>query len=153
VGIERNIIKAANFYKSALQNGSLEAYCALARLDTQGAPGYPKNYSEAYSCYQFAANKGSAEGQNGLGILYANGWGVPRDYGIARLSFNEAAEKGCTEAQSNLGNLYYHGQGVQKNPDKAAHWYLKARAEEKGLREGIRIVPQGGGPGPRVGAI
>ncbi len=40
--------------------------------------------------------------------------------------FTQAAEQGHRDAQYKLGECYDNGKGVQKNPEKAAAWYMKA---------------------------
>ena len=38
-----------------------------------------RNYEEAFTWLQKAANFGDAEAMKNLGKLYENGWGVPKD--------------------------------------------------------------------------
>ncbi len=48
------------------------------------------------------------------------------NYAIAFEEWGMAADKGDVAAQRNLGHLYRWGKGTDKNPGKAAYWYLKA---------------------------
>lgn len=62
------------------------------------AEGVPRDYARAIELYCAAARAGSAEGQYGLGWMYANGRGVGRDDGIAAHLFALAAEQGHVQA-------------------------------------------------------
>ncbi|HEX8886730.1 MAG TPA: transglycosylase SLT domain-containing protein [Noviherbaspirillum sp.] len=62
------------------------------------AEGVPRDYARAIELYCAAARAGSAEGQYGLGWMYANGRGVARDDGIAAHLFGLAAEQGHVQA-------------------------------------------------------
>ena len=62
------------------------------------AEGVPRDYARAIELYCAAAKAGSADGQYGLGWMYANGRGVARDDGIAAHLFGLAAEQGHVQA-------------------------------------------------------
>ena len=51
----------------------------------------PRDFEQAYRWYKAAAEQGDAAGQNGLGLLYANGLGVERDLVKAMAWFSLAA--------------------------------------------------------------
>jgi TPR repeat protein len=72
------------------------------------------------------AEKGDADAQDGLGLLYANGQGIPQDYAEALKWFRKAAEQGNAQAQSTIGYLYANGQGVEQDYTEAAKWYRQA---------------------------
>jgi TPR repeat protein len=42
------------------------------------------------------------------------------------IGYKSLAERGSAVAQFNLARCYHRGLGVEKNPEKAASWYLKA---------------------------
>ena len=73
-----------------------------------------------------AANKGDAEAQYMVGLLYATGQGVSQDYKQAVAWYRKAADQGYASAQFNLGQRYYEGQGVTQDYSQAASWYRKA---------------------------
>ena len=75
------------------------------------------------------AERGDANAQNNLGVLYYNGEGVPQDYVQARQWFEKAAAQGDAYAQNSLGMLYHNGQGVPQHYTKARQWYEKAAAQ------------------------
>jgi soluble lytic murein transglycosylase-like protein len=64
------------------------------------AEGVPRNYARAIDLYCAAARAGSADGQYGLGWMYANGRGVARDDAIAGHLFALAAQQGHLQAQT-----------------------------------------------------
>jgi hypothetical protein len=93
------------------------------------------------------ANRGDAEAQNNLGLLYANGQGVPQDYAKARQWYEKAAAQGNAWAQNNLGVLYANGQGVPQDYAKARQWYEKAAAQGLAQAQFILGVLYDGGLG------
>ena len=72
------------------------------------------------------AEKGNAEAQNRLGVMYSNGWGVQQDNSEALKWYRKAAEQGHAVAQTNLGDSYYLGKFVPQDYKKALKWYRKA---------------------------
>jgi hypothetical protein len=64
------------------------------------AEGVPRDYGRAIELYCAAAKAGNADGQYGLGWMYANGRGVNRDDGIAAHLFSLAAQQGHVQAQN-----------------------------------------------------
>lgn len=65
---------------------------------------------EAVAYYRKAAGKGSADGEFGLGAMYASGEGVKRDLAEARKWFTRAAEKGHSQAVNVLAQAYMRGE-------------------------------------------
>jgi hypothetical protein len=89
------------------------------------------NYPTALEILHPLAEKGNADAQNSLGLLFANGKGVPLDYEQAAAWYSKAAAQGSAEAEYNLGVLYFNGRGVPKDYEKAAALYRKSA--EQGL--------------------
>jgi len=75
------------------------------------AEGVPRDYGRAIELYCAAAKAGNADGQYGLGWMYANGRGVNRDDGIAAHLFSLAARQGHVQAQ-NMQKLAAAGRPV-----------------------------------------
>jgi S1-C subfamily serine protease len=73
-----------------------------------------------------AAERGDADAQLKLGLLYSGAIGIWRDYVQAAYWIRKAAEQGNAEAQLTLGGLYEMGQGVDQNRGQAAAWLRKA---------------------------
>lgn len=72
------------------------------------------------------AEKGDAESQFQLGVLYVQGRGVAQDYNEAAHWTALAAEQGHAHAQLNLGWMYEGGRGVPMNIREAARYYRLA---------------------------
>ena len=72
------------------------------------------------------AEKGDAEAQFNLGVVYANGQGVERDEKEAVNWYSKAAEQDHPPAQLFLGLMYANGQGVERDEKEAVKWYSKA---------------------------
>jgi TPR repeat protein len=89
------------------------------------------DYATALKEWQPVAEKGDANAEYNLGLLYAKGQGVPQDYKQAVEWYRKAAVQGVAAAQFNLGVIYANGQGVPVNPEEAAKWFTMA--SQKGV--------------------
>ena len=72
------------------------------------------------------AEKGNAEAQYKLGLMYDMGEEVDQDYGKAFEWYEKSANQGLASSQSKLGSMYRYGKGVEVNHAKASEWYWKA---------------------------
>jgi predicted Ser/Thr protein kinase len=88
--------------------------------------GVPEEGPEAVKWFRQAAQRGHADAQYRLGVMYANGQGVPRDYPQAAFWFRKAAAQGHPSAQSTLGIMYFLGEGVHRDYREALNWLQKA---------------------------
>ena len=84
------------------------------------------NYAQALRLWQPLAQKGNAEAQFALGLMYDKGQGVVKNDRQAAAWYQKAANQGHADAQLNLGLMYANGWGVAKNYQQAAAWYQKA---------------------------
>jgi len=75
------------------------------------------------------ADRGDADAQWQMGVLYHNGEGVPRDDEQAMQWFLRAAEQGHVIAQATLGAYYWAGRGVPQDLSKAYLWSYIALAQ------------------------
>ena len=64
--------------------------------------------------YRKAAEQGSAEAQNNLGLMFVLGRGVPQNDAEAVKWYCKAAEQGYAAAQFNLSEMRRQGRGVTK---------------------------------------
>ncbi len=96
------------------------------------------DYETALAEWQPLAEAGDASGQFGLGLLYANGFGVDLDDTQALRWYGLAAEQGHAQAQCNLAVMYANGWGVPQNDDEAFKWYILAA--EQGVVEAQSAV-------------
>ena len=65
-----------------------------------------EDYVSAVKYGRIAAEQGHAEAQFGLGVCYANGYGVKKDPDEAAKWYRKAADQGVADAQNNLGLCY-----------------------------------------------
>lgn len=86
------------------------------------------NYATALSEWRPLAEKGDAQAQLHLGMLYHQAQGVPQDYTAARQWYEKAAAQGYAMAQYSLGLMYENGDGVPQDYTAARQWYEKAAA-------------------------
>lgn len=82
------------------------------------------NYKEAITWLTSAANNGSIEAQNKIGVIYAKGIGTESSASLAIQYFTKAAKNESSMAYYNLGKVY---ESQEKFPI-AIDWYNKAIA-------------------------
>jgi TPR repeat protein len=90
--------------------------------------GAPQNYAEALKWYRLAADRGHAEAQLVVGLMYYKGTGVPQNYAEAVKWLREVAEQGSATGQIMLGYMYELGRGVAQNYVQAHMWSNLAAA-------------------------
>ncbi|HEY5774679.1 MAG TPA: tetratricopeptide repeat protein, partial [Xanthomonadales bacterium] len=78
---------------------------------------------EAFSICQKAAETGSSEAQNLLGIFYETGKGTEQDFPQAMHWYQLAADQGESLGQYNLAQLYRTGKAGVQDLGKAVHYY------------------------------
>ncbi|MDX2221319.1 MAG: tetratricopeptide repeat protein [Rhodospirillaceae bacterium] len=72
------------------------------------------------------AEKGNAEAQRNLGVMYLGGRGVNRDSAVAAEWFRKSADQGFASAAYQLGLLHYNGEGIAKDAVAAGVLFEKA---------------------------
>ncbi len=87
-----------------------------------------KNH-EAARWFRRAAERGHAEAQYHLGLMYLNGQGVRQAYDAAAHWLRESAEQGHDLAQRNLAVLYFKGQGVPRDHAATVEWLNRAAVQ------------------------
>ncbi len=91
-----------------------------------------------------AADRGHANAQGSLGIMYQNGWGVTQNDAEALRWYRLAADQGNATAQRWLGSMYENGRGVTQSLDEAARWYrLAADQGNEGTKRGLAWIDPG----------
>ena len=83
-------------------------------------------YAETLKVLHPAAEKGDADAQFQLGLIYDQGQGVPIDPEQAAVWFTKLAEQGHVGAQHALGTYYELGKGVQQDDAQAVKWFEAA---------------------------
>ena len=99
---------------------------AMAGIDMAAAAYRKGDYQAAAEESRRLADRGNAEAQYILGLMYIEGKGVPQDYKQAIVWLRKAAEQGNAEAQFSLGLINELGQGVPPDLARAAFRYGEA---------------------------
>ncbi|OHS93305.1 hypothetical protein TRFO_11932 [Tritrichomonas foetus] len=109
IGLERNPVEAARYFKYAIENGNADANAGLGELYEKG-DGVPRDYAKALDCYRQAANMNSMRGCINLGRFLLKGIGgteILVNDGIE--SLKKAADNEIPEALYLLGEFYHYG--------------------------------------------
>ena len=85
--------------------------------------GDEKSDKEIFESTKARAEKGDAEAQCILGVMYDYGKGVLEDDKEAVKWYRKAAEQGIVRAQFFLGVMYDYGEGVLEDRVAAYAWY------------------------------
>jgi len=93
------------------------------------------DYETAFSLWLPLAEKGDADAQNYLGIIYYLDMGVSRDYKKALQWYERAAKAGHADAQRNYGDMINFGRGIQKDNYQAYKWYFAASQQGNKIAE------------------
>jgi len=125
-GVEKDHVKAVEYYKKAANKGFAGAQCNLGYMYNNGR-GVKLDREKAVEYYKLASNQNHVRAQYNLGYLYKYGYGVVQDYQQAVFYYRRSAEQGYTKAQHNLGFMYSSGLGVEKDkkkPPTITNWLL-----------------------------
>lgn len=124
---EGDFITAMSQLKRAADEGFAPAQALLAYILDKS-----EFDEEAVTYYRKAAEQGNADGEFGLGSMYASGEGIKKDPAEALKWITLAAEKGHTGAVKALAHAYLFGTlGLDekaRNDEKATRW-IKLAAE------------------------
>jgi len=116
-----DVVRAMALLKTSADAGHAPSQSLLAYILDQA-----EFNEEAVAYYRKAAAQGEAEGEYGLGSMYAAGEGVKRDPAEARKWITRAAERGHAAAINSLAQAYIDGElGIdesQRNGADALRW-------------------------------
>ena len=84
------------------------------------------HYQSAFKMIKTSADRGNAQAQHLLGVMYRKGLGVDPDEFIAFEWCRQVAENGLLEAQFQLGLMYLQGEGVTEDEDAVQEWLWMA---------------------------
>lgn len=104
---------------------------ALAGSLDQAGPG--KDYEEAFSLAQKAAEKGNGDGLWTLALAYEHGRGVDENVDMAIECYEKGAALGHAACQHSLGCYFARGDYLSKNNKKAFELFSKSAAQGYGL--------------------
>lgn len=144
-GLEKNKIKAIEWYKKSLEDfinaaemGDVKAMKHIGLIYSLGI-GVDKNqfkakewYSKVVDVYRKSADKGDTNAIYDLGYKYEyidDYDNSGRCFRKAMMEYKKAADLGDTESMYRLGTIHMLGKGVDKNQDIANYWFNKAIVE------------------------
>lgn len=136
-GVEKNRVKALEYYKQAAELGNVEAIYNVGMCAKLGQGCQKDSVTASYYFYQAAqkdyelsfeelkalAEAGIPEAQNRLGICYKQGHATKIVEKNAAYWYHQAAKQGNPYAQYNLGMCYNDGKGVKQNTQEALEWF------------------------------
>ena len=99
---------------------ALILFINLPTLSVNSSPGKP---AEAIKLLLKKAQKGDANAQFKVGIMYHEGEGVEQNYQKALKWLKLSAEQKYPEAQFKLGQIHRKGRGVPRDYKQALEWY------------------------------
>ena len=127
-GEERDLEKAASWYRTAAEDGEPIAQYRLAVCYDRGE-GVGADPKEAVTWYRRAAEQGHTWAQCKLAYCLDVGRGIDASVSEAVKYYRMAAESGNASAQYNLGACYQHGRGVDVDMKAAVSWYRNAAGQ------------------------
>ena len=89
-----------------------------------------EHFGQAFKIFSAEAEKGDAEAQQYLGVLYEYGWGTEKNEPKAIEWYQKSAGQGDASAQVKLAQMLEDGRGTDKDLVKAFEWRLKAAQQE-----------------------
>lgn len=125
-GVERDLVRAAECYKSAAVQGQTGAMYNLALFYMEGVGNLPKDPQHSLKLLENAAESGLCKAQLYLGLYYADESSHHCNYSKAIPYLEIAAAKKEPSAEFNLGICYERGLGTERNMSKAASLYKSA---------------------------
>lgn len=140
-----DMLGAMPIVKKAADAGHAAAQAMYADMILAGGSGD----EEALGYFTKSAEQGNADGQFGLGSMYASGEGVKRDVGVGRKWVTKAAEQGHPSAINEMALAYMTGGlGIAeeaRKSEEALRWIRLAAGNNfvLAIRELVKAYRQG----------
>lgn len=129
IEVERDYIKAAEYYRRASDAGHYLARASLAHMHLIGR-GVKKDTKMSVDLYLSAAKSPhdltAGLANYNLGAIFINGDGIAKDVTKAKIFFERAIKSGNTDAEYSLANMYYEGLVGPQDYGKAFELYERA---------------------------
>ncbi|EJK69137.1 hypothetical protein THAOC_09640 [Thalassiosira oceanica] len=124
-----------------VNKGDADAITILGEQHCQGTLGLAKNVPRAIELWTEAAELGSLEAQNHLGLVHYNGNGVEQDKPRGIHHWQQAAMKGQVTSRNNLGFAEHRNGNYQL---AVQHWMISAKMGfEQSLNEIKEMYKEG----------
>jgi TPR repeat protein len=106
--------------------------------------GTRQDYAEAFKWYKQSGDKGLADAQLWLGVMYEAGQGIPQNYSEAAKWYRKSADQGDPDAQWSLSIMYDKGWGVVQDYVAAHMWanLSASKASEIVRKESVKLRDQ-----------
>ena len=117
--------RAAELLLPYAELGELEAQAFLGVIYVERGKDDPSFLPRGVRWIKRAAQRGHAEAQFVMGLMFSAGIGVPVRPGRAARWYRKAAAQGIAEAHSRLGFMHEMGEGVKQDKVLARKLYLK----------------------------
>lgn len=128
-GVEKDEIKAFQWYKKAADQGNAKAQYSLGWC-YQFSSVVEKDEKEAVKLYKMAAEQGLAEAQYSLGWCFQSGVGVNKDVTEAIKWYKKGAINGSEKASKNLNKFSEWVVLTDEDNKETIRWYLKAAEDD-----------------------
>ncbi len=125
LGVPRDLIVAAQWYRRAAELGDTEGIFAFGVMLAEG-DGLQRNRAGAADLFEQAAARGHVLANYNLALLFLRGDGKAESPQRGALHLRYAAERGVAQAQYDLATLYATGIGVTADAAEAAGWMERA---------------------------
>ncbi|MCI6654991.1 MAG: sel1 repeat family protein [Clostridium sp.] len=115
--IEKNLIRAIDYYKKAAEKGNDKAQNKLGVIYYKGES-EKENYDEAYQYFKKAAEQGNSLAQWNLGTCYEDGKGIKKNANEAYKWYKKAADNTSNPSAAccyKIGEYYYNKVNNEKN--------------------------------------
>lgn len=132
-GVDRNPVKAANYFRRAaeMENREGQTWYALCLLEGSGVP---CNHKKAVEWLRKASDQNYALAKYVLGVCVYSGVGCENKDPVEAYGLFSAAGRSQPASYIFMGNCHYTGNGAEKDPRKAFEMFQKAA--DAGLPEG-----------------
>ena len=126
----RNTTAAREWFEKAAAQHEPDSLYRLGMARLNGQAGLEKDLAKGVALIIEAANRGSIDAINQMGMCYQFGVGVPLDKVAAAGWFRFAAEYDLPAALANIGQCYETGQGVKPDLETAVRYFRAAAAKD-----------------------
>lgn len=149
LGVQRDPIRAAEFYEKAAEQNVPEALFQFAMMLLEDSPEF-NDAERGYDLMKRAAEAGHRLAQFNLAQMIVARSTTESGLAQAAVYYEKAAEAGLPDAQYAMAQLYRTGRGGKAvDPEKARLWLEKAAAQNFDTAQiefGTELVESNGGP-------
>ncbi|MRE39452.1 hypothetical protein GIJ60_11595 [Klebsiella quasipneumoniae] len=143
--VSKNNNKGIQWIMKSIQNNNADAMVYLGDIYYRKNEILPHNIELAKKYFKLAADLGSADAFDYLGIVYDN---EIKDYKQAVYFFSHGVEKGNANAMINLATMYYYGRGVTTDYKKAKDLLISSaklnNSDAQAILAGCYYIPCNG---------